>query len=709
MDNDQQGTDEKAKADAEQAVLGELRGFLQDSISAEGDQRLQGETDVEFLVAIDQWPANIKAQRDFQKRPALTVNTLPSMVQQVTNEQRQNTPAIKVHPVGEGADKKVARIVQGVVRHAEYISNADSCYDCAVNWAAAIGFGYFRLVTRYEDAKSFNQVIRFSRIRNPFSVYFDPYSVEPDGSDARKVAISDTLSESEWKSQYPNEPIPQWSDFAAGLGDSAPFWQVNKGVRVVEYYRIVEKPRTLALLADGSTAWKDEVPQGAVVVDERESCERVVEWRKCCAWKCLETTIIPGEYIPVLPVYGAEWVVNGKVHRSGLVRYARDSATMYNFWITSATEQVALVPKAPYVAAEGQIEGYETEWENANNSAVSVLTYKPTTIDGLLVPPPQRQPMADIPAGMITMSLHARDNIKATMGIFDASLGAQGNETSGRAINARKAQSSNGSYHFTDNLEKAVRHAGQIFVGMMPAIYDTDRVVAIMGEDEKMSSVRINQSQQQVQQDAQGGYAAIITKVLNDVRVGKYDITISAGPAFSTQLQEATDAMVSIAQSWPKFMDLAGDKVVKAMSFPGSDGIAARIEASIPAELRAAEQADEDDQLSPRARAMLEKADQTVRLMEQQIEQLTAIVQKQQQELSDKDQDRKASLAQEAIKARAEVQKSRDDVEKARIEAAAGANAADINARVESLTASVEALAGIVEALIGEGDDDQAS
>ena len=708
MDNDQQGTDEKANADAEQAVLAELRGFLQDSISAEGDQRLQGETDVEFLVAIDQWPADIKAQRQFQKRPALTVNTLPSMVQQVTNEQRQNTPAIKVHPVSDGADKKVARIVQGVVRHSEYVSNADSAYDCAVNWAAAIGFGYFRLVTRYEDPKSFNQVIRFGRIRNPFAVYFDPYSVEPDGSDARKAAISDTLSEAEWKSQYPNEPIPQWSDFAAGLGDSAPFWQVNKGVRVVEYYRIAEKARKLALLADGSTAWKDEVPDGVAIVDERDSCERVVEWRKCCAWKCLEMTIIPGEYIPVLPVYGAEWIVHGKVHRSGLVRYARDSATMYNFWITSATEQVALVPKAPYVAAEGQIEGYESEWENANNSAVSVLTYKPTTIDNLLVPPPQRQPMADIPAGMITMSMHARDNIKATMGIFDASLGAQGNETSGRAINARKAQSSNGSYHFTDNLEKAVRHAGQIFVGMMPAVYDTERVVAIMGENEKMSSVRINQPQQQAQ-TGPGGYGEIVTKVLNDVRVGKYDITISAGPAYSTQLQEATDAMVGIAQSWPKFMDIAGDKVVKAMAFPGSDGIAARIEASIPAELRAAEQAEDDEQLSPTARAMLEKADQTVKMMDQQIEQLTAIVQKQQQELSDQDKDRKAQLAEATIKARTELQKSRDDVEKARIEAASGAMSADINARVESLTASVEALAGIVEVLIGDEHDDSAT
>jgi hypothetical protein len=242
---------------------------------------------------------------------------------------------------------------------------------------------------------------------------------------------------------------------------------------------------------------------------------------------------------------------------------------------------VALRPKTPYIGAEGQFEGYEDEWNSANTTSFSYLEYKPVTLDGVLAPPPQRQPVADIPNGMLAMAMHANDNIKATTGLFDSSLGAHGNATSGVQERAQIRQGDVSNFHYTDNLHRSVKHCGRCLVDMFPSYYDTQRVVRIMGEDDKISSKTINEPTTEVDETG-----AAVEKVLHDVTVGEYDITVKAGPAYDTLREEAADSMVEFGKSWPKLMDVAGDKVIRSMNWPGADEIAERVAKTIPPELR---------------------------------------------------------------------------------------------------------------------------
>jgi hypothetical protein len=570
-------------------IVSDAKEHLQLCIDADGVERAKAEEELDFLNG-NQWTTQEQAARaEPPARPCLTTNTLPAILHQVTNDNRQNRQSLHVHPAGMGADDDTAEVLEGLLRHIEYDSNADTAYDTAVSSAAAIGFGFFRLVSEFEYG-TFDQVLKIKRVRNPFTVYIDPLSQEIDGSDARFAIITGRMGKKEFEARYPNADATV-AAMDGGPGDTQNwFWKDE--CRVAEYYRIENTADTLCLYSDGSTGWASdnaELPFGVIKVKERPAMRRKVMWYKLSGTEVLAKTVVPCQWIPVFPVWGDEIDINGKVKRFGIIRNAKDPCRMYNFWLTSATEEIAMRPKSPYIGAVGQFEGMENDWAQANQRSFPYLEYNPVTVDGTLAPPPQRQPMADLPVGALQMAALARDNIKATTGIYDASLGARGNETSGRGIDARKKQGDIANFHYADNLSKSIRQMGRCAIEMIPHYYDTERVVRILGEDTKPRTVTLNQPNVANKKDKETGK---IKAILNDVRVGKYEVVVASGPAYSTLRAEAAERMIGMGKAWPKMMDVAGDKVVAAMDWPGAQEIAERLARTIPAEIR--DDPDED-------------------------------------------------------------------------------------------------------------------
>lgn len=697
---------EKSVSKEDQYILSCVTRHLEMAITADGDNHKEALDDYEFLKG-DQWPAQQRRLRESEGRPCLTINKIPTFLQQITNDQRQNRANIKVSPVSEQSSQDTANIIQGMIKHIEYDSSADAAYDTAVNGASAVGFGFFRICPEYEADDSFEQKLMIKRIRNAFTVHFDPASVEADGSDAGWVAISNRMTKQEFKAQYPHASLTITGFNVTGPGESLnKYWMWENFVRVVEYYCIKLTPGTLYLLGDGSTKFvadpeqeyedKDSEEYGETpseirvgpeagtegmadpredtaevtggtpeapeatdpvlapenVLQTRRTVKRTVMWYLCTPFEILERTEIKCRWIPVFPVWGTEIDVDGKVYRAGIIRNAKDPARMYNFWMTSATEEVSMRPKSPYIGAEGTFEGHEKKWREANVRTFPYLEYKPVTVDGQLAPPPARQAMADVPTGILAMAAHASDNIKQTTGLFDSSLGAAGNATSGKQELAQQKQGSVTNMHYMDNFFRALRHAGRCLIEMIPHYYDTERIVRCRGDDGSVSSATINK------------WDAAAQKYVNDVRVGKYDVAVTPGPSYATMRAEAADAMIQFGQSWPKLMDIAGDKVVKAMNWPGADEIAERIARTIPANLKEGEDGQEGPAAIPPE-------------VQQQIQQLQAELQQAQQDAD----------------------KNRTDLEKARIQAQSSENVARIAAESR---ADVEELKGLVSLLLAK-------
>ena len=385
---------------------------------------------------------------------------------------------------------------------------------------------------------------------------------------------------------------------------------------VAEYYRIHREPATVVLLSNGESGFEDhlqEMPPGVAVVGKRKGSRTKVQWFKLSAVEILDRADIPCKWIPIFPVYGDELDIDGKVYRSGLIRNAKDPAKMYNIWMTTATEEVAMRPKVPYIGAEGQFEGHEREWASANVSSFPFLEYKPKSLGGMLAPPPQRQHMADVPVGVLAMAMHANDDIKATTGIFDASLGARSNETSGIAIKRRDQQGETANFHYADNLMNTLRHTGRCIIDMWPRVYDGQRTLQIMGADGKVSSADINTPTPPDKQRPDPKTGAV-QMLMNDMSTGEYSVTVTAGPSYDTMRQEAVDGMIQTAQSWPKLMEIAGDKVVRSMDWPMADEIADRIAKTMPPELRDKEDGEEDSPppLPPEVQQQLQQYEQAL-------------------------------------------------------------------------------------------------
>lgn len=603
-------------------------------VSADNENFSNVRADLKFLNG-EHWPEDAKKLRKAERRPCLTINKLPAFVRQITNDQRQNRPSIHVHPVDDDADRDVATILEGMIRHIEYDSDAATCYDTAVHLATAAGRGFFRLITDYESPDSFDQVIKFDRIRNACSVHIDPSSKCPAGSDAQFCFVDSTESVSSIAAQYPE------SSYATADGDD------DKDLLITEYYCVHETPDELLLLSNGETGLRSdliELPLGVTVLKSRKTARKEIKWYKLSGQgyvdsgvsrtrtrqqklsEVLEETTLPFDWIPVFQVIGNELDIDGDVTYSGIVRDAKDSSLMYDYWMTSATEEVSMRPKTPYVGAEGAFAGHEEEWRQANVRTFSYLEYKPKTVNGGLAPPPSRQPMADVPSGVLQMAMHASDEIKQTTGVYDASLGARGNETSGKAIQSRKRQGDLSNFHYTDNLNKTLIHAGRVLISGIRRVYSGPRMVRTIGKDETPGFEKINQPQRElVEQET--GEISVAEKSINDVTVGKYDVIVKAGPSYSTLREESLDAMIEVGQSWPKLMDVAGDKVIEAMDWPDAEQIAGRIKRTMPAAL-VADDDSADAQLPEQTKQLIQQAGDKIEELQQALQQALAELEK---------------------------------------------------------------------------------
>jgi len=633
--------------DTTSSVLATARSRLDMAIAALSESREDEIDDLKFYAGSPdnhwQWPADVLATRGavqgqtINARPCLTINKLPQHVRQVTNDQRQNRPSGKVIPADDHADVEVAEIFNGMVRHIEYISDADVAYDTACENQVSYGEGYIRILTEYCDENTFDQDIKIGRVRNSFSVYMDPTIQDPTGADAKWCFITEDISRDDYERMYPDS-APITTLQTLGVGDqNLSQWLTEDTIRVADYYYLDYDRATLNLYPGNVTAFEGtpEDKQLKAIYGKpkrsRESDRVKVKYCKINGYEILEERDWAGKYIPVVRIVGNEFEVDGRLYVSGLVRNAKDAQRMYNYWVSQEAEMLALAPKAPFIGYGGQFEGYENQWKTANTNNWPYLEVNPDVTDGSggMLPLPQRAqpPMAS--SGLLQAKSGASEDIKSTTGQYNASLGMGSNERSGKAILARQREGDVGTYHYGDNLARGVRHIVRQLVDLIPKIYDTQRVARIIGLDGETKMVKIDPSQQEpvkkIMQDD-----IVIDKIYNP-NVGKYDVVVATGPGYATKRQEALEAMAQLLQGNPSLWAVAGDLFVKNMDWPGAQEMAKRFAKTIDPKLM------EDGDKPPE----LQAAEQQIQAMGQELDQVHQMLQNVGKSMEAQDMERK--------------------------------------------------------------------
>lgn len=604
--------------------------------------------DIKFRAG-EQWPEQIKRAREAKFRPVLTFNKQEATIRQVVNDGRQNRPSVKYRPVDSGSDKRVADAYQGIVRHILASSNADEAFDTALDHAAGNGFGYFRVLTEWAHDDAFEQDIRVARIRNPLAVLLAPHQAA-DGADCEDGFVVDEMSREEFAATWPKAKFLDWNlDERQYAAD----WLTKTTVRVAEYFYRVHEEMKLVQLEDGQVLGEDEYAELAgrgmanlpAVKNRRTAKRATVRWCRLSGAEVLEEREWPSRYIPIIPVYGTEMDVDGKVIYSGMVRPAMDALRLYNYERTAYCERVALAPKAPWVAAEGQTEGHP-EWDTANTENHAVLTYTPQDVNGTVLPPPQRVQASDVPTGLLQGMQVTEHDIQAAFGIFAAGLGDRSNEKSGKAILARQREGDVSTFHYHDNLNRAVRHLGRILLDLIPRIYDTRRVVRLLGEDGTDELAIVN-PRSPLPVGVMGGLPMF------NLSHGRYDVDVSAGPSYTTKRQESAEAMLAMTERNPQMWQSHGDLIVQSQDWPLAEEFAKRTKALMPPEVKdAIAKAEEegDDEDDSRLRQVMEQADRAIEERERALQQAAEKIRELEKASADKAAEAAAKLEEARVK-----------------------------------------------------------
>lgn len=560
-------------------MLAQARRDFDRCDDAERENREMGLESIEFSRLGKQWPGNIQSQRESEGRPVLTINKMEAFIRQVVNDARQNKPSVHVRPVDDYADKETAKVLGGIIRNIEMQSGADIAYDTAIENAVQYWVGYIRIDVDYADDDSFDFDLKIGRVINPSAVYGDPDSESADGSDWNVCFVTEAVTKEEYKRRYGDKAQVSFDD-SAWDGLASP-WRTDDHVMIAEWWTREPYQKRIFRLSTGITIDEQrladpDLAEVKALIDAGEiyiEKERVVtayrvRQRIISGVEVLEDNEWPGRYIPIVPVYGDEFNIEGKRYIRSLVHSAMDAQRMFNYWRTTATELVALAPRVPWIGEEGVFDADPQGWATSNTVSHAYLEYSAGK------QPPQRQPLdTGMAAGALQEALNASDDMKAILGIYDASLGARSNETSGRAILARQREGDVSTFHFIDNLSRSIRQVGRILVDLIPHVYSERKIVRVLGEDETPEDVPLMQPRM-IERLGQDPIEAI-----HDLTVGKYDVAVSSGPSFTTKRMENAYNMIEFARAVPSAGTIMIDKIAKAQDWDGADEIAERAKA----------------------------------------------------------------------------------------------------------------------------------
>jgi hypothetical protein len=620
-------------AEKEKDIIARAQDNFKSCLDWEALSRQRFRDDMRFLFADsdnqDQWEPAVKARRHMATQPMITINKVHTHWLMIVNQMKENKPSIQVHPTNGEASYEAAQIYEGLIRHIEYKSNAKVAYDIASEQQVGGGIGYVQVITKYADDSTFDQEIFIKEIPDALSVYLDPHIKKRDGSDAKYAFIYEDMPRREFERKYPNIKVP--------TSNGNQQWVTKDIVKVATYYEKETRKEWLYSITndDGSVKFMREsditieerklfneiIRTGGEGIDRRRIDKHVIKKYLIGGTEVLEKGIWPGTYIPIARQVGEEVIIEQRLDRKGIVRYMKDAQRAYNYNASAALEYGALQSKSPYIAPVDAINGLENYWATANIENHAYLPYNNLDEQGNSVPMPQKAPAPmGAPVYMDGMQT-ANMEMMMTSGQYDQTFGEQSQELSGVSIDKRINQGNRATFHFQDAQANTIQFVGKIIIDLIPKIYDTKRIVRILGEDGSEDQIMVDpQAKQAIIQNEQEVEAKIQT--IFNPNVGKFDVVAECGPSYDTKRAEAFDAMTGLLKAQPALSQVIGDLYMGSADFPGADKLQERMRNWIPASILGTGPSEQEQQMM----AQLQEYQAAIQALTQQLNEKQSMI-----------------------------------------------------------------------------------
>jgi hypothetical protein len=620
-------------AEKEKDIIARAQDNFKSCLDWEALSRQRFRDDMRFLFADsdnqDQWEPAVKARRHMATQPMITINKVHTHWLMIVNQMKENKPSIQVHPTNGEASYEAAQIYEGLIRHIEYKSNAKVAYDIASEQQVGGGIGYVQVITKYADDSTFDQEIFIKEIPDALSVYLDPHIKKRDGSDAKYAFIYEDMPRREFERKYPNIKVP--------TSNGNQQWVTKDIVKVATYYEKETRKEWLYSITndDGSVKFMREsditveerklfneiIRTGGEGIDRRRIDKHVIKKYLIGGTEVLEKGIWPGTYIPIARQVGEEVIIEQRLDRKGIVRYMKDAQRAYNYNASAALEYGALQSKSPYIAPVDAINGLENYWATANIENHAYLPYNNLDEQGNPVPMPQKAPAPmGAPVYMDGMQT-ANMEMMMTSGQYDQTFGEQSQELSGVSIDKRINQGNRATFHFQDAQANTIQFVGKIIIDLIPKIYDTKRIVRILGEDGSEDQIMVDpQARQAIIQNEQEAEAKVQT--IFNPNVGKFDVVAECGPSYDTKRAEAFDAMTGLLKAQPALSQVIGDLYMGSADFPNADKLQERMRNWIPASILGTGPSEQEQQMM----AQLQEYQAAIQALTQQLNEKQSMI-----------------------------------------------------------------------------------
>ena len=641
-------------------ALTEAQDLYRESIDAQRDQRQQITEDLAFSDPANpqQWDVDEKRRREGDPggaRPCLVFDQCGQYVSNVAGQVEQQPPAMHALPV-TGGDRRVAEQLDGHFRHIEHTSRAQQHYARALTSAARCGVGYLTVRPTFVDRALKWQEPRIGSEGDPLRVVLDPWSVELDGSDATFGGIITPISLREWNKQYKGkDPV------SFGEEDQRRVRDERESVRIAEWWttrdETVNKIIFLDIKGDEVCLSEDDYWQAyqrgqvhAVKGNYAETMRRVY-WRKMSGADILETCEVDGKEAPfpadsigLVPVYGYVGWSDGRMTYCGISRRAMSAQRAYNFHMSEARAYMATAPKSPWIVPIRAIAGVEKLWDRASVEQRAYLPYNDQDEIG-----PIQQPQRAASAVNLTNHLQGAEqalkDIQASIGMYQASLGAPSNETSGIAIEQRKQQGEASTAHFQSHLAASIGQLGSLCLQMTQRLMDTKRQMRTLSLDGVSSSVTVNPDQAEALTESDQGLTI-------NPNVGRYDVRVVVGAAYSTQRQQAQEAFTEMMRANPQLGPAIAPLWAQVLDVPHADKLAQVLAAMAPPAVQSILNPEAQNQ--PTTEALQQRVEQLQQALQEAIQHAQEAQQEAQEAsaaLQEKQADAEAKEAETHIRA----------------------------------------------------------
>lgn len=643
------------------------------------DNNRQARDDMYFLC-IDQWSPQDRAARTLQRKPVLTFNYLRPILNQLVGEQRTQEPDIIMEPGNTMADMKQAELYAGLIREVYYESDATIAFQTAFKYAVMAGYSAIFHTVDYKSPLSFQKVIRLKVIENFTSVFFDPNAKDADKGDSRYMGYFTDLSKEEFIRRYPN--ATSLNSFPTFRQDPLfyNYWYNRDYIRVADMWIKLNYTDTVIQVSDGKETHEGIKDEMQKIIDEREQailklnsfhrqgilstvqppkpfeilqerksddCFKIFHIRMNYA-EILEMEEWPSSEMPGIYQDCESTVIDGRQNIMSFFRNAQDAQRYFNYLRSESAEAILNAHHGNWMGTPGNVKGDLIKyWVNPGQSkSILLANYDEKGNLPQYTPPPQISPALETQASAVT------NDIQNIVGRYEASLGKQGNENSGVAVDKRAMYGSLSSFEPFDNLKRTMKRSGQITLSLLPYIFDETREARVRNKNGETEIVKLNQP-----------VAGKYINSLNDVT--NFRVQVQVGASFAVQRMANFQSMVQLMQVNPQIAPAIMDLLAENLDVENVQEIVARLKSMVPPQILTAGEGKKPPPVSPQQQ-MLQMMPMIMQAQEMKIKQGHLAVDQNklnlqaQQLAQDKEESAQKSTV-DIIKARAELAKAHLD------------------------------------------------